>query len=322
LEKQVRQVGGQTQQGRVVQLVFYKYLFNHFLSKMTCFACRRRYQFETTYVNSYWKKHFCDIKIDKSLRKKKCQKCSLILYSSHCEKGHKKLCNGQGHFGWYCEKCKHFTYKTENLTSQEIKKKHICGLTTCRICRQSTEPELEKTHLCPIRKEKASKFWPSLAFLNIEFCEFNSDDCCICFELKKKFKEETKLTWKEVFEHRLFPSLNCDEHKSTQAVYEPLIFSVNKESRSNRGLFTNFIISDICQSRNDPKVEYNYFSSLKNPNKFVPSKKISNTILGFKQKLNQENLTHKFISLLLDEHWTNTTFIILDEYSMKLVIII
>ena len=157
---------------------------------MTCFACRRRYQFEKTYINSYWKKHFCDIKVNSNEKKKTCQRCCLILYTPHCEKGHNKICNGLGHYGYFCLKCKHFTYKTENLTSEELKQKHKCGVTTCRTCREPIEPKLEVTHLCPIRKEKASKFWPILAFLNIEFHEFNSDDCCLCFELKKQFKDK------------------------------------------------------------------------------------------------------------------------------------
>ena len=288
---------------------------------MTCFACRRRFQYETTYTNSFWKKHFCDIKINKTDKKKQCHRCSLILYSSHCEKGHKRLCNGRGHFGWYCLKCKHFTYKTENLTSQELKNNHKCGFTTCRTCRQPIEPKLEETHLCPIRKEKSTKFWPSLAFINIEFCEFNSDDCMVCFELKKTFKEEKQLTWKEVFEHKLFPSLICVDHQYKQAVFEPLIFSVNKENRNNRGVFSNFTISDICKKDEDTNIlNFNYFSALKKPNKFVPSKTISKTILGFQKKLKDDNITHNFLSLLFDEEWTNTTFVILDEYSMKLVI--
>ena len=118
------------------------------------------------------------------------------------------------------------------------------------------EPKLEVTHLCPIRKEKASKFWPVLAFLNIEFCEFNSDDCCLCFELKKQFKDKTNLTWKEVFESESFPTLCCREHKNKQAIYEPLIYTVNKESRSKRGVFSNIIISNICKNQKTLKLKF------------------------------------------------------------------
>jgi len=288
---------------------------------MTCFACRRRYQSEKTYINSFWKKFFCDIKINTNAKKTTCERCCLIMFTPHCEKGHQKLCNGRGHFGWFCLKCKHFTYKKDNMTSDEIKKSHVCGVTTCRTCRQPIEPKSETTHLCQIRKEKPSKFWPCLAFLNIEFCEFNSDDCKLCFDLKKQFKEKNNLTWKELFENDSFPSLNCKQHECTQAIYEPLLYSVNKENRTKRGIFSHTTISNICsKEKNENVITYNYFDLLEKPSKFVPSKTISKAVLDIKNNLIKDNITHQFISLLIDEEWTNTTILINDEYSMKLVI--
>jgi hypothetical protein len=278
----------------------------------------------TTYTNLYWKKFFCDTKLNpqiKSGKTKTCPRCALLLHTSHCENGHKKICNGLGHFGWFCNKCQHFSYKTENFTSEELKNKHNCGFTPCRICRQMINPTSEEIHLCPIRKEKATKFWPCLAFLNIEFCEFNSNDCFSCFNLKKQFKDENNLSWKEVFEHKTFPNLCCIEHKNSQAILEPLLFIINKEKRYERGHFSNHIISNISQKKSsENEIQYNYSNNVCKETKFVPSKTISKTLSALKEKLNVENLTENFLSMIIDEEWTNTTIILNDEYSMKLVI--
>jgi hypothetical protein len=252
---------------------------------------------------------------------KKCHRCSLILYTKHCEKGHLKLCNGKGHFGWYCAKCKHFTYKTQKFNSSDLKKKHKCGVTICRICRQSLNPE--EIHLCPLREEKPTKFWPLLSFLSIEFSEINSDDCSFCYELKNNFKQNHNFTWKQVFESKSFPTLCCTEHLNRQVSYKPLIFLINKENRANRGSFSSFLISNICKSTSTDQINHKYFESIKVPSKFVPIKTISSALKDIKTKLNliSENITKQFLSLIIDEEWTNSTIVINDEDSIQMVII-
>jgi len=229
-------------------------------------------------------KQFCDKKINFISSKKKCPRCSLILYTKHCEEGHFKLCNGKGHFGWYCSKCKHFTYKTENLTSKEVEKRHKCGTTICRICRKYFNET--ENHCCRLREEKATKFWPNLVFLNIEFCEINEDHCTSCFELKKHFKEKNECTWKDVFQSEKFPQLSCTEHSNQQKICEPMIFMISKENRANRGDFTCFSISNSCNNETfKNQLYYNYYECIKTQNKFVPSKLLPKSCQELKKKL-------------------------------------
>jgi hypothetical protein len=287
--------------------------------KLTCFVCRRRFQEENTYINSMTSKNFCDKKISPNFPSKKCPRCNLILYTKHCEKGHSKLCNGKGHFGWYCAKCKHFTYKTQKFTSQDLKKRHKCGITSCRICRELMNPD--ELHLCRLREEKCSKLWPLMSFLNIEFSELNSNTCTICFELKDNFKKKNDFSWKQVFENKMFPSLFCSEHKNREIIYDPLIFSINKENRSKRGVFSTYTFSNICDKDHDEEtISYNYFSPIKEPRKFLPSKPIATSLQQIKSKLerNLDNLTNRFFNSIIDESWTNSTIVINDEDSMKM----
>jgi hypothetical protein len=139
-----------------------KYLF---LEKLLAFACRRHYQDSNTYINFKTKNYFCDSKVTNSKINKKCPQCNLNLTSSHCEKLHRSLCYGVGHFGWYCDKCCHFTYKTENLRSEQIKAMHECGVTICRLLSKAFfESDSNNIHLCPLRLEKPTSVWPHLAF--------------------------------------------------------------------------------------------------------------------------------------------------------------
>ncbi len=252
---------------------------------------------------------------------KQCPRCSIILYSQHCEEGHKKLCNGKGHFGWYCSKCKHFTYKTQTFTSEDLKRTHKCGTMNCRVCRQLIN--VEEHHLCQLRKEKSTKFWPVIIFLNIEFYETNSNDCAACYELKLDFKETNNLTWKELFENKVFPSLSCKDHLNSQSIFEPLIINILKENRVNRGEFAQFTISRLFTNECENKFSFKYYDCIATPIKFLPCKSIPISLQTLKKKLEAqlENITYKFLHLLIDELWTNSTIVINDEDSMKMVLI-
>lgn len=79
----------------------------------SCFVCRRVYQNEKTFCNSYTKDMFCDSLL--SLKNPRtCSVCNLTILTDHCGNGHKKICNGKGHFGWSCKDCKHFFIDMEN----------------------------------------------------------------------------------------------------------------------------------------------------------------------------------------------------------------
>jgi len=103
--------------------------------RATCFACRRFFQSDTTYLHEKLKSNFCNklVSIEPFL---KCDICKCILYSQHCLKGHRQFCNGTlGRFGWKCDKCNKFIYASGNQTSTVIRNSHVCSNgTTCKFC--------------------------------------------------------------------------------------------------------------------------------------------------------------------------------------------
>lgn len=70
------------------------------LRAITCFACRRPFANEKTYLNNHIKKTYCDIKISQCSYNVNCLTCNVSLQTIHCATGHKNLCNGQGYFGY------------------------------------------------------------------------------------------------------------------------------------------------------------------------------------------------------------------------------
>ena len=252
---------------------------------------------------------------------KKCPRCNLNLKSLHCEKLHRSVCYGAGHFGWFCDKCSHFTYKTENLTSDQIKNFHECGITICRLCRKSYKSDSENNHLCPLRLEKPTKYWPHLAFLNVEFLDYNVDDCSACFELKNEFRIEQSLSWKQLFEHKRFPELSCEMHISREFFIDPLMFIIYKEHTINKGQFIRHVLSHYDVDKQCQTVlNINYFHEVQNVSKFVPKKQLTFFQKTIKSQLKEQtSLTSQFLSLILDDEWSNTTFIIQDPDSFKMV---
>jgi hypothetical protein len=226
-----------------------------------------------------------------------------------------------GHFGWYCDKCCHFTYKTENFISEQIKNMHECGVTICRLCRKPFKSDDSNIHLCPLRLEKPTSVWPHLAFLGIEFLDYNVENCSSCYELKNDFREKNNLSWKDVFEHQQFPELTCELHISKNQFIDPLLFIIYKEHSINKGQFFRHVITNYEVDKNQSKVlENNYFHSVSNQAKFVAKKNLTFHQKTIKNLLrSQTTLISQFLSLILDDDWSNTTFIIQDSDSFKMV---
>jgi hypothetical protein len=272
-------------------------------------------------VNFKTQKNFCDSKVTDIKLNKKCPRCNLNLKSHLCEKLHRSLCYGVGHFGWYCDKCKHFTYKTENLSSEQIKNLHQCGVTICRLCRKSYNSQSESIHLCPLRIEKATKTWPHLAFLNIEFLDYNVENCSHCFEIKNDFRLQNNLSWKNVFENENFPNLFCDLHIGNEIFINPLLFIIYKEHSVNKGKFERHIISDYDVNKKCENVlDVNYLKNTQDFSKFNQKKRLTLNQKRIKEDLlSKTSLIAQFLSLILNEEWSNTTFVIQDMDSFKMV---
>ena len=134
-------------------------------SKKTCFACRRFFATDKTYLHMNLKQNFCDKEITLETETT-CKICNVILYSQHCLKTHRLLCNGKGSFGFRCLQCFKFTYRYGTHSSTTLKEIHQCGETKiCKICFQGVQSE--EDHLCKLKKEYISNKWPRLAFITI-----------------------------------------------------------------------------------------------------------------------------------------------------------
>ena len=191
----------------------------------------------------------------------------------------------------------------------------------CRICRKFYNNNNDELHLCPLREEKPTNIWPDLAFLNIEFEDYNVENCATCFEIKSEFRTLNDLSWKELFENKQFPELCCEIHKATNNFSNPLMFLIYKEDSKNKGVFFRHVITNYNVDSEKQKVlENNYFSCVSKPNKFVPKKQLSCLQNSIKTLLrSQSSLLSRFLSLIYDQEWSNTVFIIQDCDSFKLV---
>ena len=145
--------------------------YRHFCkTKCSCFTCHRYIQSPQTYIHSRLNRQFCNANISVEILTI-CPRCNCKIFTQSCLQAHKLLCYSKGYFGWFCEKCKLFTYSVQNLSSEEMKKRHVCG--TFRNCRYCYLPQ-ELDHLCLLRKEKAQTFHSRLAFCQLQFSSENN----------------------------------------------------------------------------------------------------------------------------------------------------
>ena len=202
--------------------------------KPTCFACRRFYESPSTYLNNVIINEFCN-KYTTTESQFSCPKCNCDIYSQRCLKNHKRFCRGKGFFGYKCNICKHFTYCTSKLNSNDLKEKHSCSdQRICRFC--YVKKELD--HLCKLRNEKLPAYHTRLAFFNLIF-EQNSklpfglmvlreDDERGSFKMYRYFEPYFPST---DFIHSLFQFNYFDFHsRFTNTAYKPTVMNMNSKN--------------------------------------------------------------------------------------------
>ena len=259
-----------------------------------------------------------------------CSICNVILKTKHCQNGHKNLCNGKGQFGFKCLKCKKFTYRRNQETTQSLKQTHKCGIKACNICGNSYNPnDNEDVHMCPLKTETFSKNWPSLAFIKVVFQNLTSEECLECFQIKKSFAKENKISIKEVLKIKNNNLVKCKSHLFNEQMLETNLIMIYKEHKVKRGSFSRHVVSHILPEDCEESVlSYDYIGSLNTPSKFVSkSKRFTEdlkTILDKLQKINLDfiSVINKFLKLILCDEtgmWKNTTFIMEDEDSISMV---
>ena len=158
--------------------------YQHFCKfKKSCFACHRYLQKPSTYIHDKLERQFCNINIVPEIMSK-CPNCNCKLFSQLCKRAHKLLCYSKGFFGWLCDLCETFTYRSKNLNSEQLKKTHVCGsFKTCRYCYLPQEIN----HLCTMKKEKAHGTLNRLAICQLQLSIDNELVVALIFreELKR-----------------------------------------------------------------------------------------------------------------------------------------
>ena len=248
--------------------------------KSSCFACRRFYASKTTYLNKTIIAEFCD-KYITTESQFSCPTCNCDIYSQLCLKNHKRFCRGKGFFGYKCSHCKHFTYCTSKLNSNDLKVSHSCS--DQRICRFCFEKK-DLDHLCKLRNEKLTTYHTRLAFFNLIF-EQNSR---ITFGLIALREENERGSFKN---YRFFePYFPC-----TDLPFEPFKFNYF-DLHSN---FTNTAYKPTVTKMN-----------LKN-----------NFYLQIQRNLGQpfSTLEDQMLDFFLDPSFENTTYICEDSTSEVMV---
>jgi hypothetical protein len=274
--------------------------------KQCCFSCRRFFQNDNTYIHEKLIEDFCD----KNLTKEEmftCTICNVTCYSKHCLKGHKRICNGQGTFGFKCLKCNKFTYRYGNKNGQILKDEHVCeSLKLCPFCRESQE----LNHLCKLKKESDVQVWPKLAFIAMEYFDNSSENCNECLNLR---------TAKN---NKLF----CSSHKNeTESDDEPILATIFYEE-NERGCFEKYQFDNfenVKMTKSNKILEFNYNKVNAKPKTNVSTHKKTNPkseLVCNLKKLNEKDtylMSDKILQLIMT--WRNTTFLCQDEDSISYV---
>ena len=247
--------------------IYYRHLCSQ---RPTCFACRRFFSSESTYLNEKLIKQFCD-KLTTNEKEFLCPICNVSLFSQHCYKGHKQLCNGQGHFGYKCTECNKFTYASKDLTSQYIQANHECSnLGICKFCFKFKEED----HICKLSRTKFTKYHNRLAFLVLEvetLCDFSIEPILALIYLEQgqrgkfqkyiiSYDDFNSSSMGEEFQFDYFPTSACHTEfadlniRQKPKITQDYVIALDKLRESNdfKEKIVNFILSSsnttfVCQ---------------------------------------------------------------------------
>lgn len=222
---------------------------------------------------------------------------------------------GVGNFGFYCSKCNHFIFRTKGLNSSELKLKHKCEEKVCQKCRDFYDPS-KGIHLCKITQVKETDIWPSIAFLNFELTNQTFKDCLSCQKCNKNqfaLHDFVKFNPKLCQKHMVISNGICN------------IMTIYKEDDLKKGQFHKVLLSSFEETTIEKgALSYDYTLSQKLGSKVQKkAKDISGDIKILTSKLQGSlDIMDQFLSLIFEEEkfeWKNTTFILFDEDSLKLV---
>lgn len=247
---------------------------------------------------------FCDSQV-KTEMGLSCLKCCFTFKTNVCYQNHTKACNSDK-LRIKCHKCNVYYLTWSKNNHKLLKAEHVCGVwpKRCHICKKIST---DNFHVCQIRKEEFHSSWPNLGFINMKFKSNSSSNCQKCYCLKETFKTENKLTLKELFLHKNFDTLICEDHKSILVKDDlPNLVSLFCEEKS-RFHFKERLFADrpeLLMFAEPTNIELPY---CENP--------IKMTSTVYKQKPCKKSMSNQFYNLLKKVSQPKTA---LDEFFLFL----
>jgi len=180
-------------------------------SRINCDLCLGCFQTKDTVKVDSEIIYFCDSKLQPDLAVS-CFKCRFTFKSMQCFTNHQKGCK-QNRLRVKCSNCDVYYLTQSHTNYKKSKEEHLCNVWPKR-CLNCKEINSDKFHICKIKVKQFHSIWPNLGFINMKFKENSFGNCQKCYLLRKTFMEENKLSFKELFAHKQFETLICDNHKN------------------------------------------------------------------------------------------------------------
>jgi hypothetical protein len=306
----------------ICKKTFQRY-YRHFCSfkEYSCFLCKSYYAKDSTIVQKNLPFKYCFSKLEPKLPTPLvCDICNYKFATKQCFENHKSACgvrSKQGRIGYFCDQCNKFIKGANSIATKRDHKCFTSLQTKCKHCNEICEKDTD--HQCLLSKEKLTKNWPKLVFFSFEFQSNSTFKCTTCQQMRRQFKEDHGLTWKEAYSHKEFASLKCIHHQRSTLLHTPNCCTVWKETAS--GLFDEICFADDelnLQNEVTSNIFYlNYDLHGKSESTHQKSfgKQTQATKSSLKQIINKEKKTvmDYFTMFLLSPEVRNYTFLSLNN---------
>lgn len=312
-------------------------LNGHKCKKNFCKECHLPLASSQTKVLPYLPFRYCDKLIKENINKK-CSKCLQIIQTDNCYTNHLKKCEWKkkqsqySKLGRVCENCSRFiSFKNnvkggEKRSPEQILSLHKCyepDQKPCRHCRE-LKPISDEKHCCKVQKTELTKIWPNLIFFHFEYRDLSSINCEQCKNLKLNYLKthNSNMMQSESNNDKSLTELVCENHaKNYKKELIPNVAVIWREKE--RGVFEEYVLLEdyFGEEEKEPcdilKFEYftnenvqPYVKTLNQKGQDNPKETCGfSNILATKLNNVKKTIIYKFIQLVTQDSWRNSTLI-------------
>ena len=287
----------------------------------SCFLCKSYYAQASTIFQPNLPFTYCLSKLHTKLPNPiVCEICNYKFQTEQCFQNHKTICgvkSKKGKIGFFCDPCNKFIKGTD---TSGTKRNHKCFQSSQRKCHHCQEIfEQTDVHHCRLTKENLTRIWPKLIFFSFEFQSNSTFQCTSCQLLRRAFKENQGLSWKEACAQKEFGNLKCVYHEKTTLIHSPNYCTIWKETTC--GSFQEICLADdalnLKNEVNPNLFHFNYDVDGKNPSaeQRPMGKQTEATKASLKKIMDQKNksVMDYFLIFLLSADVKNYTFLSLNN---------